>query len=322
MTNKADEQYLELCRHILANGVEKDDRTGTGTLSTFGWQMRFDLSEGFPLLTTKKLPFRVIAEELRWFLSGSTDLKDLLEVGVNIWNADAYRDMNEKYPDREESYQDFVELAGEFGYELGPIYGHNWRSWGAPSNRQPTPKLREGIKATYLGVANGKETAAVDQIAQVIESIRTNPDSRRHIVSAWNVGELDAMALPPCHTMFQFYVANGKLSCQLYQRSADVFLGLPFNIASYALLTHMIAKICDLEVGEFIHTLGDAHIYSDHISQVREQLRRKPKHLPNIYINKHDAKDPAEYTFENIELIGYAPHPPIKAPLSVGLKEE
>lgn len=256
MTNRVDEQYLELCRHILENGVEKADRTGTGTLSTFGYQMRFDLSEGFPLLTTKRIPFRVIFEELRWFLSGSTDLKDLLDVGVNIWNADAYRDFKDSPAFYEgETIEEFVEYAKKSGWDLGRIYGKQWRSWW-----------------TETGFDN-----YIDQISQVIDSIKTNPDSRRHIVSAWNVGELDEMALPPCHTLFQFYVANGKLSCQLYQRSADVFLGLPFNIASYALLTEMIAAICGLQVGEFIHTIGDAHIYTNHIEQVHQQLTREPR---------------------------------------------
>src|SRR5690625_2461646 len=303
MMNNADKQYLELCRHILENGVEKDDRTGTGILSTFGYQMRFDLFEGFPLLTTKRLPFRVIAEELRWLLSGSTDLKDLLDVNVNIWNADAYRDYLNwcdkiGLSSKKLTYEDFIEQSKEFGYYLGPIYGHQWRSWIVD-------------RGNYNGIYS-------DQIADVIEGIKYNPDSRRHVVSAWNVEDLDRMALPPCHVLFQFYVANGRLSCQLYQLSADVFLGLPFNIASYALLTHMIAKICGLEVGEFIHTIGDAHIYKNHIEQVREQLTREPRTLPSLNIEKV-VDDPAEYTMEDLKLIGYNPHEKIVGEVSVGL---
>lgn len=304
MTNNADKQYFTLCEHILENGVEKDDRTGTGTLSAFGYQMRFDLSEGFPLLTTKRLPFRVIAEELRWFLSGSTNLKDLLDVNVNIWNADAYRDYSYHYNKNGMTYEkhsseSFIEAVKEYGYDLGPIYGRQWRG-----------RL---VDDDGYGAGN-----YADQIADVIEGIKHNPDSRRHIVSAWNVKDLDRMALPPCHVLFQFYVANGKLSCQLYQRSADVFLGLPFNIASYTLLTHMIAKICGLEVGEFIHTIGDAHIYKNHIEQVREQLTREPRPLPTLSI-KRKVEDPAEYTMEDFELRGYNPHEKIVGEVSVGL---
>jgi len=304
MKNNADKQYLALCEHILENGVEKEDRTGTGTLSTFGYQMRFDLSEGFPLLTTKRLPFRVIAEELRWFLSGSTNLKDLLDVNVNIWNADAYRDYLNwcdkiGLSSKKLTYEDFIEQSKEYGYYLGPIYGRQWRSW-------------------MVDVDGYDKGIYADQIADVIEGIKYNPDSRRHVVSAWNVEDLDRMALPPCHVLFQFYVANGKLSCQLYQRSADVFLGLPFNIASYALLTHMIAKICGLEVGEFIHTIGDAHIYKNHIEQVREQLTREPRTLPSLNIEKV-VDDPAEYTMEDLKLIGYNPHEKIVGEVSVGL---
>lgn len=307
MTNRADEQYLALCDRILSEGHRKDDRTGTGTLSVFGAQMRFDLAEGFPLLTTKRVPFRIIAEELLWFLRGSTDVGELIRRNVNIWNADAYRHLSEKIRRQPlVTFDDFIRNISieRGGFDLGPIYGAQWRSWGG---------------ADYGG------EFAVDQIAQVIESIRTNPDSRRHIVSAWNVGELEEMALPPCHTLFQFYVtppssegANGKLSCQLYQRSGDVFLGVPFNIASYALLTHMIADITGLEVGELVHTLGDAHIYTNHIEQVREQMTREPKELPKLSI-KRKVEDPAEYSFEDFEIIGYNPHPAIKGEVSVGL---
>lgn len=298
MANNADKQYLDLCRHILDNGVGKDDRTGTGTLSTFGYQMRFNLAEGFPLLTTKRVPFRIIAEELLWFLRGSTDVGELIRRNVNIWNADAYRDYRDNYfgnigMDEGEAYDAFIAHARKHGHVLGPIYGEQWRSWGV-------------------------DYETIDQIANVIESIRTNPNSRRHIVSAWNVGELVEMALPPCHTLFQFYVADGKLSCQLYQRSADVFLGLPFNIASYALLTHMIADITGLEVGEFVHTLGDAHIYTNHIEQVETQLEREARELPTLSI-KRKVSDPAEYIIEDFEISGYDPHPAIKGEVSVGL---
>ena len=445
--NNVDKQYLELCKHILDNGVEKTDRTGTGTLSTFGYQMRFNLAEGFPLLTTKKLHWPSIARELLWFLSGDTNTKYLRENGVRIWD----------------------EWSDERG-NLGPIYGHNWRSWGKVPERIPQkkPKLREGLEATYLGVGNGTgkewhplgktwegmmarcydrnstsyhlygakgvrvcdrwlefksfaedvenlpgwyekqrserryvldkdiqgfgfeygpETCAwvtdkenslaksdkvyvvekdgeiyrftnptqfcreqgipnnnisdlwtgrknakvrhgfklvevidrnkgIDQISQVIEKIRTNPDSRRLIVNAWNVGELDEMALPPCHLLFQFYVADGKLSCQLYQRSADVFLGLPFNIASYSLLTHMIAHITGLEVGEFVHTLGDAHIYSNHIEQVKTQLEREPRSLPSLNI-KRKVTDIDDFTFDDFEIVDYDPHPHIAGKVAV-----
>lgn len=308
MSNSVDRQYLDLCQQILDSGIKKDDRTGTGTLSIFAPQLRFNLQEGFPLLTTKRLPFRIIFEELRWFLSGSTDLKDLLDADVNIWNADAYRDYLDVHEVEYEgfveplSFEEFIESARVDGYCLGRIYGSQWRSWESRGVFASSPVI-------------------VDQIAEVIESIRTNPDSRRHIVSAWNVGELDDMALPPCHVLFQFYVANGELSCQLYQRSADVFLGLPFNIASYALLTQMIADICDLEVGELIISIGDAHLYLDHIDAVKEQLERIPKFiLPRLGI-KRKVDDPAEYEFEDMELFDYYPHPTIKAPLSVGLNE-
>lgn len=262
-------QYLDLMRHVLEHGTPKDDRTGTGTLSVFGYQMRFDLQEGFPLLTTKKLHTRSIITELLWFLRGDTNVRYLQEHGVRIWN----------------------EWADENG-ELGPVYGAQWRSWQAADGRR------------------------IDQISQVIEQIKTNPDSRRLIVSAWNVGELDRMALMPCHLLFQFYVANGKLSCQMYQRSADIFLGVPFNIASYALLTMIIAQVCDLEPGEFVHTLGDAHLYANHLEQARLQLTREPRPLPRMRINPA-IKSIFEFDYSDFELAGYDPHPHIKAEVAV-----
>lgn len=262
-------QYLDLCRHVLENGVKKSDRTGTGTISIFGYQMRFNLQEGFPLLTTKKLHLKSIIYELLWFLKGDTNVKYLQENGVRIWN----------------------EWADEEG-NLGPIYGRQWRSWKTADGR------------------------TIDQISQVIEQIKTNPDSRRLIVSAWNVGELDKMALPPCHILFQFYVSEGKLSCQLYQRSADIFLGLPFNIASYSLLTMMIAQVCGLEPGEFVHTLGDAHIYNNHIEQVKLQLTRTPYPLPKMKLNP-EIKNIFDFTYEDFELVGYQAHPHIKGEVSV-----
>lgn len=262
-------QYLDLLDHVLNNGQLKSDRTGTGTLSVFGYQMRFDLGNGFPLLTTKKLHLRSIIHELLWFLKGETNVKYLHENKVSIWD----------------------EWADENG-ELGHIYGYQWRSWPKPDG------------------------GSVDQISQVIESIKNNPDSRRHIVSAWNVGELDKMALPPCHLMFQFYVANGKLSCQMYQRSCDIFLGVPFNIASYALLTLMMARVTDLEPGEFVHTLGDAHIYLNHIDQVKLQLTREPFPSPVMKINPAK-KSIFDFTFEDFELSGYQSHPHIKGDIAV-----
>lgn len=262
-------QYLDLCKHVLENGVQKEDRTGTGTISTFGYQMRFNLADGFPLVTTKKLHLRSIIHELLWFLAGDTNVKYLQENGVRIWN----------------------EWADSKG-ELGPVYGHQWRSWTA---------------------ADG---STIDQISQLIEQIKTNPDSRRLLVNAWNVGDLDKMALPPCHCLFQFHVADGKLSCQLYQRSADIFLGVPFNIASYALLTLMVAQVCDLEPGEFIHTLGDAHIYNNHIEQVQLQLTRKPYPLPKMKINPA-VKNIFQFTFADFELVDYVAHPHIKGVVSV-----
>ncbi|HKP13096.1 MAG TPA: thymidylate synthase [Blastocatellia bacterium] len=261
--------YLDLMRHVLEHGTPKGDRTGTGTLSVFGYQMRFDLRDGFPLLTTKKLHVRSIIYELLWFLRGDTNVRYLQDNGVRIWN----------------------EWADEKG-ELGPVYGAQWRSWRA---------------------ADGH---VVDQIGQVVEQIRTNPDSRRLIVSAWNVGELDKMALMPCHLLFQFYVANGRLSCQMYQRSADIFLGVPFNIASYALLTMMMAQVCCLEPGEFIHTLGDAHLYANHLEQARLQLAREPRPLPRMRLNPA-VTSLFEFEYSDFELTGYDPHPHIKAEVAV-----
>ncbi len=262
-------QYHELLDHIRKNGVEKGDRTGTGTISVFGYQMRFDLSQGFPLVTTKKLHLRSIIHELLWFLSGDTNISYLKENGVSIWD----------------------EWADEEG-NLGPVYGSQWRSW--PS-------------------ADG---GTIDQITNVINQIKNNPNSRRLIVSAWNVGEIENMALPPCHAFFQFYVANGKLSCQLYQRSADTFLGVPFNIASYALLTMMIAQVCDLEPGDFVHTLGDAHLYSNHLEQTELQLSREPRPLPQMKINP-EVKNIFDFKYEDFELVNYDPHPHIKAAVAV-----
>lgn len=262
-------QYLDLCKHVLDHGTEKGDRTGTGTISTFGYQMRFDLQEGFPLVTTKKLHVKSIIHELLWFLNGDTNVKYLQDNGVRIWN----------------------EWADENG-ELGPVYGHQWRSWP------------------------GKDGETIDQIKNLITTIKNNPDSRRMIVSAWNVADVDSMALPPCHCLFQFYVSEGKLSCQLYQRSADIFLGVPFNIASYALLTMMVAQVCDLEPGEFVHTFGDVHIYQNHVEQVNLQLTRDPRPLPKLEINP-DVKDIFGFRFEDFTLSGYDPHPHIKGVVSV-----
>lgn len=261
--------YLDLMRHIRENGTPKEDRTGTGTLSVFGAQLRFDLSAGFPLLTTKKVHLKSIIHELLWFLKGSTNIEYLTQNGVTIWD----------------------EWADKNG-DLGPVYGHQWRSW-------PT-----------------KDGGHIDQISKVIDDLKKNPDSRRHIVSAWNVSDIDKMALAPCHTFFQFYVAGGKLSCQLYQRSADFFLGVPFNIASYALLTMMVAQVCDLEVGDFVHTFGDCHLYVNHLTQTDEQLSRTPRSLPTMRINP-EVKNIFEFTYEDFELTGYDPHPMIKAPVAI-----
>lgn len=263
------QQYLDLMRHVLEHGHKKEDRTGTGTLSVFGYQMRFDLEEGFPLLTTKKVHLKSIIHELLWFLQGSTNIRYLKDNGVSIWD-------------------EWADASGE----LGPVYGYQWRSWPRPDGTH------------------------IDQIAQVVEMIRKNPDSRRLIVSAWNVADVDQMKLPPCHAFFQFYVADGRLSCQLYQRSADIFLGVPFNIASYALLTMMVAQVCGLRAGDFVHTLGDAHIYLNHLAQTGEQLSREPRGLPVMRINP-DVKDIFSFTYEDFTLENYDPHPPIKAPVAV-----
>jgi thymidylate synthase len=262
-------QYHDLMQRVLSEGVRKEDRTGTGTLSVFGHQMRFNLEEGFPLVTTKKVHMKSIIHELLWFLKGDSNIKYLKENGVSIWD----------------------EWADENG-NLGPVYGVQWRSWKTHDGR------------------------TVDQIKNLIEMIEKNPDSRRLIVSAWNVSDVDKMALPPCHTMFQFYVANNKLSCQLYQRSADIFLGVPFNIASYALLTHMVAQVCNLGVGDFVHTFGDAHLYLNHLEQTQEQLKRSFFPLPQIKINP-DVKDIFDFKFEDFEVLNYQAHPHIKAPVAV-----
>ena len=262
-------QYQDLMRHVLEHGHKKEDRTGTGTISVFGYQMRFNLEDGFPLLTTKKVHLKSIIHELLWFLQGSTNIQYLKDNGVSIWD----------------------EWADENG-NLGPVYGYQWRNWPKPDGTH------------------------IDQIAQVVNSIKKNPDSRRLIVSAWNVADVDQMKLPPCHAFFQFYVADGKLSCQLYQRSADIFLGVPFNIASYALLTMMVAQVCGLKPGDFVHTLGDAHIYLNHLEQTREQLSREPRALPTMRINP-DVNDIFGFRFEDFTLENYDPHPPIKAPVAV-----
>jgi thymidylate synthase len=263
------QQYLDLLQRVLDDGADKGDRTGTGTRSVFGHQMRFDLADGFPALTTKRLHMKSIVGELLWFLRGSTNVKWLQENGISIWD-------------------EWADADGE----LGPIYGYQWRSWPAPDGRH------------------------IDQIAAVIASIKANPDSRRHIVSAWNVADLGQMALPPCHTMFQFYVAEGRLSCQMYQRSADIFLGVPFNIASYALLTMMVAQVCDLAPGDFVHTLGDAHLYTNHLEQARTQLTREPRPLAQLKMNS-DRRNMDDFEIGDFELVGYDPHPAIKAPIAV-----
>ncbi|MBS0456343.1 MAG: thymidylate synthase [Proteobacteria bacterium] len=263
------QQYLDLLRHVLEHGAHKSDRTGTGTRSVFGWQLRFDLAQGFPLVTTKKLHLRSIVHELLWFLRGETNTGYLRANMVTIWD-------------------EWADASGE----LGPVYGKQWRRWA------------------------GADGVEIDQIRWVVEEIKRNPDSRRLIVSAWNVADLPQMALMPCHALFQFYVCDGKLSCQLYQRSADIFLGVPFNIASYALLTHMLAQVCDLGVGDFVHTLGDAHLYENHLEQAREQLARTPRPLPSLRLNQ-DVRDVFAFGYDDIAIDGYDPHPAIKAPVAV-----
>lgn len=313
------QQYLELTKHIIENGTTRSDRTGTGTISVFGCQMRFDLTKGFPLLTTKKVPFRLIVSELLWFINGDTNIKFLLQHNNNIWNEWAFKswvesseydgpdmsdfgrrsledsEFKQKYEKEMEKFKHNIlhndEFARKYG-DLGNVYGKQWREW----------KTSQGD--------------TIDQLKNVIEQIKSNPASRRLIVSAWNPEDVPSMALPPCHTLFQFYVADGKLSCQLYQRSGDMFLGVPFNIASYALLTHLIAYECGLEVGEFIHTIGDAHIYQNHVEQVQTQLSRKPKELPSVHINQGVTSIFA-LNVEDIELRDYNPHPAIKAPVAV-----
>jgi thymidylate synthase len=306
-------QYLGLAEHILLNGQKREDRTGTGTLAVFGAQVRYDLSEGFPLMTTKDMmaPYPngntaldSIIYELLWFLNGDTDLKYLNKHGVRIWNPDGYRDavMNKGY---QGSRKEFTEGVTKHGYDLGRIYGAQWRSWMTPDME-------------YFEDDEYPRRKTIDQIANVLESIKKDPFGRRHIVNAWNPGEIDKMALPPCHVMFQFYVDNDwKLSCQLYQRSADMFLGVPFNIASYALLTMMIADQCGLGYGEFIHTFGDAHIYLNHVEQMTEQIQREPKPLPKMIIRV--ANDIFSYKREDFALTGYEAHPAIKGDVSVGL---
>lgn len=312
-------QYLDLCEHILHNGAKKEDRTGTGTLSVFGYQMRYDLTKGFPLMTTKKTAFRLIVSELLWFIKGDTNVKALIAENNHIWDEWAFGQWvaSDEYPGPdmadfgrraqkdaafEQVYkeqmavfqQKILEEAGfaeKYG-DLGPVYGKQWRSW-----------------ATTTG-------GTIDQLKNVIEAIKINPDSRRHLVTAWNPEFVEDMALPPCHTMFQFYVADGRLSCQLYQRSADVFLGVPFNIASYALLTHLVARECGLEVGDFVHTTGDTHLYTNHLDQVTEQLAREPKPLPTLRINE-EAGSIFDLEMSDITIEGYDPHPRIKAPVAV-----
>lgn len=314
-----EQTYLDLCRYVLKNGIKKEDRTGTGTLSMFGYQMRFNLNEGFPLLTTKRVPFRLIASELLWFIKGNTNIRYLLEHNNNIWNEWAFenwiKSSDNKGPDmtnfgiKSQQDEQFAKLydeemelfkqriltdetfANKYG-DLGPVYGKQWRNWKTMSGQ------------------------TVDQLKEVIDTIKKNPTSRRLIVSAWNPEEVPTMALPPCHTLFQFYVLDGKLSCQLYQRSGDIFLGIPFNIASYALLTHLIAHECGLQVGEFIHTLGDAHIYSNHIAQIETQLKREPRPLPMLKLNQ-EITSVFDFNMDDLTIEGYDPHPAIKAPVAV-----
>lgn len=314
-----EQVYLDLCRHVLENGTKKEDRTNTGTYSVFGHQMRFDLGEGFPLLTTKKVPFRLVASELLWFIKGDTNIRFLLQNNNNIWNEWAFKkwvnsaeydgpDMtdfgnrSQQDPNFNASYQEQMRIfkerilqddafANKYG-DLGNVYGKQWRNWKTSNDD------------------------TIDQLKEVINSIRNKPDSRRHIVSAWNPEDVPNMALPPCHTLFQFYVADGKLSCQLYQRSADIFLGVPFNIASYALLTYLIAHECNLEPGEFVHTMADAHIYTNHVDQVKTQLGRDIRSLPKLVINK-DKQSIFDFEMTDFELQDYHPHPSIKAPIAV-----
>ncbi|MFB4169170.1 thymidylate synthase [Virgibacillus sp. JSM 102003] len=316
---KGEQAYLDLCKHVLENGTKKEDRTNTGTYSIFGHQMRFDLSEGFPLLTTKKVPFRLISSELLWFIKGDTNIRYLLKNNNNIWNEWAFKKWIESsdydgpdmtdfgnrsqqdaqfnliYQEQMKNFKEKVlyndDFANKFG-DLGSVYGKQWRDWKTSQND------------------------TIDQLKEVIESIRNKPDSRRHIISAWNPEDVPNMALPPCHTLFQFYVADGKLSCQLYQRSADIFLGVPFNIASYALLTYLIAHECNLEVGEFIHTLGDAHIYTNHVEQIKTQLGRDLRTLPKLKINQ-EKNSIFDFELSDFELTDYNPHPAIKAPIAV-----
>lgn len=316
---KNEQAYLNLCQHVLDNGIKKADRTGTGTISIFGHQMRFNLQEGFPLLTTKRVPFRLIASELLWFIKGDTNIKYLLQHNNNIWNEWAFKkwvesseytgpdmtdfgirslrdeEFNQSYVEQMELFKDKIlsddVFAAKYG-ELGNVYGKQWREWKTSTNE------------------------TIDQLKDVVEQIKSNPSSRRLIVSAWNPEDVPTMALPPCHSLFQFHVADGKLSCQLYQRSADIFLGVPFNIASYALLTHLIAAECGLEVGEFVHTLGDAHIYLNHVEQVKTQLERQPRELPELIIDS-SFESIFDMSLEQIKIEGYDPHPTIKAPIAV-----
>ena len=292
-------QYLDLCRTVLEKGTYKDDRTNTGTISYFGYQMRFDLNEGFPLLTTKKVYLRAITHELLWFIKGDTNIKYLVDNNVRIWNEWPYKSYTESKDYQGESMDEFIEkikndesFALKYG-NLGPVYGHQWR---------------------HFDIEGSKEF--VDQLGKVIDQIKNNPDSRRLIVCSWNPLEIDKMALPPCHSLFQFYVRDNKLSCQLYQRSGDIFLGIPFNIASYALLTMMIAKVCNLELGDFVHTIGDAHIYSNHLDQIKLQLSRTPRSLPKMIIHG-DQKNIEDFKFEDFELVDYHPYPAIKGEVAV-----
>jgi len=316
---KGEQAYLDLCKHILENGFKKEDRTKTGTYSVFGHQMRFNLADGFPLLTTKKVPFRLVATELLWFIKGDTNIRYLLENNNNIWNEWAFEkwvnskeyngpnmenfgirsqqdeEFNAQYQEQLSLFKDKIihddDFAAKYG-DLGAVYGKQWRKWKT------------------------SQSETIDQLQEVITSIRHNPDSRRHIVSAWNPEDVPNMALPPCHTLFQFYVADGKLSCQLYQRSADVFLGVPFNIASYALLTHLIAHECGLEVGEFVHTLGDAHIYSNHVEQIQTQLKRDVRPFPKLEMNQEKSSI-FDFDISDFKIVDYHPHPSIKAPIAV-----